>query len=179
MDAKTFMDRLDELVKRIYRFQDSQESISNIKDEIYKFLDQNYEIYLNSDFDKREEIRELVKKHHTSSETPKMLDLFLIGYVQQAAKQINLTGDKKWLTRGLVVASMENNLLDQRDSTFSLSCLYVMAEERKLDPKTAFQAIAEISSDKVSSGGIIPMSELIRNTPNIAHRTYNDWKKFN
>ena len=178
MNAKSFLGQFDQLVTRIYRFQDSNESMSNIKDEIYEFLDENHGIYPNSNSEEREEIRELVKKHHTSSETPKMLDLFLIGYVQRAAKQINLTGDKTWLLRGLVVASMENNLLDQRDSTFSLSYLYVMAEERKLDPKTVFQDIAAMSSDEISSGGIIPMSELMRNIPNIAHKTYDDWKKF-
>ena len=176
MNAKTFIDQFDQLVTRIYRFEDAHESMSNIRDEIYEFLDQHYGIYLSSNSKEREEIRELVKKHHSSSETPKMLDLFLIGYVQHSAKQINLTGDEKWLLRGLVVASMENNLLDQRDITFSLSYLYVMAEGRNLDPNTAFQAIAEISSDNVSSGGIIPMSELMRNTPNIARKTYDDWK---
>jgi hypothetical protein len=74
---------------------------------------------------------------------------------------------------------MENSLLDQRDDTFSLSYLYVMAEEKNLNPMPEFQAIAELSSDEISSGGIISMNELIKNIPNIAHKRYDDWKEYN
>ena len=141
-------------------------------------MDQNYQTYINSNFQEREEIRELVKKHQTSSETPNMLDLFLIGYVQMAAEKIKSKGDKRLLLSGLVVSSIENSLRDQRDNTFSLAYLYVMAEEKNLNPKPEFQAIAEISGDETSSGGNISMKELINNFPNIARQTYNDWKKF-
>ncbi|MEO7840470.1 MAG: hypothetical protein ABIU06_14070 [Anaerolineales bacterium] len=178
MITKKFIDQFDQLVMRIYRFQDSHESISNIKDEIYGFLDQNYETYLNSNSQVRKEIRDLVKKHHTSGESPNFLDLFLIGYVQRAAEKIKTTGDKVWLARGLAVATIEDSLLDQRDSTFSLSYLYVMAEEKDLNPRPEFQAIAEISSDEVSSGGIISMSELMKNIPNIARKQYDNCKEF-
>jgi hypothetical protein len=108
-----------------------------------------------------------------------MLVLFLIGYVQMAAKNIKLSNDRTWLLRGLVVSSIENCLLDQRDNTFSLSYLYVMAEEKNLDPKPEFQAVAEISSDEISSGGTVSMKELLNNIPNIARKTYDDWKEFN
>lgn len=179
MNAKTFIDQFDQLVIRIYRYQDSHESMGNIKDKIYEFLDQNYDIYLRSSPEERKKIRDLVKKHHTSTESPKMLVLFLIGYVQLAAKNIKLSDDRTWLLRGLVVSSIENCLLDQRDNTFSLSYLYVMAEEKNLNPKPEFQAVAEISSDEISSGGKISMKELINNIPNIARKTYDDWKEFN
>ena len=142
--------------------------MSNIKREIYEFLDQNYETYINSNSKERAEIRALVKKHHTSSETPNMLDLFLIGYIQTAAQNIQSTGDKIWLLRGLVASSIENCLRDQRDNMFSLSYLYVMAKEKKLKPKPEFQAIAELSSDEISSGGIISMSKLMKDIPDIA-----------
>ena len=179
MNAKMFMDQFDQLINRIYRFQDSHKSMSDIKDKIYKFLDQNYDIYLKSDPEEREEIREFVRKHYTSSESPNMLNLFLIGYIQTAAKNIQSTGDKTWLLRGLVVSAIENSLRDQRDNTFSLAYLYVMAEERSLNPKPEFQEIAEISSKELSSAGTMSMSELMANIPNIAHKTYNAWKDHN
>ncbi len=179
MNAKTFIDQFDQLVKRIYRFQDSHESIIDIKDEIYQFLDQNYETYLNSNTKEREEIRDLVQKHHTSSETPNMLDLFLIGYVQMAGEKIKLTSEKTWLLRGLVGASIEKSLRDQRDNTLSLAYLYMMVEEKNLNPKPEFQAIAEISSNELSSAGTVSMRELMKNIPNIARKTYDDWKEFN
>ena len=152
--------------------------MSDIKDKIYEFLDQYYDIYLDSSSEEREEIREMVRRHHTSSETPNMLDLFLIGYIQVAAKKIRSTGDKTWLLRGLAVSSIENSLRDQRDNTFTLSYLYVMAEEKNLNPKPEFQAMAEISSKELSSGGTISMSELMNNIPEIAHHTYYDWLKY-
>ena len=179
MNAEIFIDQFDQLVTRVYRYQDSHESMGNIKDKIYEFLDQNYDIYLRSSPEERKKIRDLVKKHHTSTESPNMLALFLIGYVQIAAKNIKLSDDKTWLLRGLVVSSIENCLLDQRDNTFSLSYLYVMAEENNLNPKPEFQAVAEISSDEISSGGIISMRELMKSVPNIARKTYDDWKEFN
>ncbi|HET9908696.1 MAG TPA: hypothetical protein VFQ23_18755 [Anaerolineales bacterium] len=91
-----------------------------------------------------------------------MLDLFLIGYVQVAAENIQATGDKTWLLRGLVVSSIENSLRDQRDNAFSLAYLYVMAEEKNLNPNSEFHEIAELSSDEISSGGSISMKELIK-----------------
>ena len=178
MDAKVFIEQFDQLMNRIYRYQDTHDSIGAIKDEIYEFLNQNYEVYLNSNLEERKEIRELVKQHHMGSESPNMLVLFLIGYIQVAAKNIQSTGDKTWLLRGLVVSSIENSLRDQRDNTFSLSFLYVMAEEKNLNPKPEFQAIAEISSKELSSAGTIPMSELMNNIPEIAHKTYNDWIRY-
>jgi len=179
MDAKLFVEQFDQLVKRIYRYQDSNESMGDIRDAIYEFLNQNYLTYINSNSKQREEIRDLVKKHYASSETPNMLDLFLIGYIQIAAKNIQSTGDKAWLLRGLVVSSIENSLRDQRDNTFSLAYLYVMAEEKNLNPKSEFQAIAELSSKELSSAGTISMSELMKHIPSIARKTYDDWKEFN
>lgn len=178
MNAKMFINQFDQLINRIYRFQDSNESMSHIKEKIYEFLDLNYETYLNSNLEERKEIREFIKKHHTGSETPNFLALFLIGYVQMAGEKIKLTGDRIWLLRGLVAASIENSLLDQRDSTFSLASLYVMAEKQNLNPKLEFQAAAEISSHEPSYVGTISMSELMKNIPDIAHQTYNDWIKY-
>ena len=177
MNAKRFVDHLDQFVTRIHRFQDSNESLSQIKDELYGFLDQNYETYLNSNAREREEIRKAIKRHHESNETPNLLDLFLIGYVQRAGKNMTLTSDKIWLIRGLVVSAMEDGIRDQRDTTISLAYLYTTSEERHLNPKLEFQAMAEISSDEISSGGSISMSELLRRIPNIAQKTYNPWKE--
>ena len=178
MNANEFIEQFDQLINRIYRFQDSQESMRDSKDKIYKFLDQNYDVYLTSNPEERDEIRELVKKYHTSSELPVWLDLYLIGYIQRAAENIQTTGEKIWLLRGLVVASIENSLLDQRDDTFSLSYLYVMAEEKHLNPKAEFQKISEISSKELSSAGTMSMSELMNNISKIAYETYNNWIKY-
>jgi len=177
MNAYKFIKQFDQLINKFYQFQDSQESMNEIKDKIYKFLDQNYDVYLTSSPEECEEIKELVKKYHTNPELPIWFDLLLIGYIQQAAENIQSTGDKKWCFRGLVVASIENSLLDQRDNTFLLSYLYVMDEERNQNPKLEFQAIAELSSDQISYEGRISMKELIIKVPNIAHETYNGWLK--
>ena len=173
-----FVDVFDQLVTRIYRYQDSHQSLDHIKDDIYEFLDNNYETYLNASSEERDAIRRFVRKHHTSHQRPNLLALFLIGYVQRASEKIKSTGDKTWLIRGLTVSSMENGILDPRDSTFSLAYLYVMAEEKDLDPKPEFQAFSESSSDEILPGITTSMKELIKTIPNIARRTYNDWKEF-
>jgi hypothetical protein len=178
MNAKMFIEQFDQLIDRIYRFQDTHESFGDIKNKIYEFLDRNYDVYLKSSSEEREKIRELVKKHHVGSKSLNMLDLFLIGYIQTAAKNIKSTGDKTWLLRGLVVSAIENSLRDQRDNTFSLAYLYVMAEEKNLNPRPEFQAIAELSSNELSSAGTLSMSELMQDVPDIAHKTYNDWIKY-
>ena len=95
-----------------------------------------------------------------------------------AIESIERTGEKIWLTRGLVVCSIEDSIMDQRDNIIYLSRLYVAAEEKSLNPKPEFQAIAEISSDEISSGGNVSMSELMKNIPNIARTTYENWKEY-
>ena len=173
-----FVEQFDQLVTRIYRYQDSHESLAQIKGDMYEFLDNHCETYLNASSEERDAVRRFVRKHHTSEQTPNLLALFLIGYVQRASKKIKSTGDKTWLIRGLTVSSMENGILDPRDSAFSLAYLYVMAEEKNLDPKPDFQSFAESSSDEILPGKTISMKELIKTIPNIARKTYNDWKEF-
>jgi len=178
MNSNEFIEQFDQLIGRIHQFQDSNESMSNKKNKFYNFLDRNYCVYVTSGPVERREIRELVKKYHMSSELSGWLDIFLIGYIQRAAENIQSTGDKAWLLRGLVVASIENSLLDQRDDSFSLSYLYVMAEEQNLNPNPEFQKVGEISSKELSSAGTMSMSELMKSIPSVARKTYNDWKEF-
>ena len=178
MNANEFIEQFDQLIYKIYQFQDSNESMSDKKDKIYDFLDRNYDVYLTSSLEEREKIRELVKNYHMNSEMSGWLDLFLIGYIQRAAENIQTTGDKTWLLRGLAVASIENSLLDQRDDSFSLSYLYVMAEEKHLNPNPEFQKVAEISSKELSLAGTVSTSELMKSIPSVAHKIYNDWKEF-
>jgi hypothetical protein len=171
------IDHLDQFITRIYRFQDSNESLGQIQDELYKFLDQNYETYLHSNAEEREEIRKAIRRYYESPGTPNMLDLFLIGYVQRAGENILSTSDRTWLTRGLVVCAMEDSIRDERDNTISLAYLYTTSEEKNLNPRLEFQAIAEIASDEISSGGNISMRELLRSIPDIAQKPTIPGKK--
>ena len=173
MASKAFLDQFNQVIVSLTNALEASGAIRKFKDELFFFLDKNYELYLSASPEERNEIRKIVKRHFTP-----FLDLFLFSYVQRAIENIERTGEKIWLIRGLVVCSIENSIRDQRDNTTYLSFLYIAAEEKSLNPKPEFQAIAEISSDEFSSGGNVSMSELMKNIPKIARTTYENWKEY-
>ena len=175
--SKAFIDQFNQVIALLTNALESSGSIRKFRDELFFFLDQNHEFYLSASPEERDEIRKIVKRQLTTNETA-FIDSFLFGYMQRAIENIERTGEIIWLTRGLVACSIEDSIRDQRDNTTHLSLLYIAAEEKSLNPKPEFQAIAEISSDEISSGGNISMSELMKNIPNIARTTYENWKEY-
>jgi hypothetical protein len=175
--SKAFLDQYNQVVAPLTNALEASGAIIKFKDELFFFLDKNYELYLSASPEERNEIRKIVKRYLNINET-RFLDLFLFSYMQRAIESIERTGEKIWLTRGLVACSIENGIWDQRDNTNYLSLLYIAAEEKSLYPKPEFQAVSEISSDEVSSGGNVSMSELMKNIPNISHMEYENWKEY-
>ena len=173
MTSKAFLDQFNQVIVPLTNALEASGAIRKFKDELFFFLDKNYEFYLSASPEERNEIRKIVKRHFTP-----FLDQFLFIYMQRAIESIERTGEKIWLIRGLVACSIEDSIRDQRDNTTHLSLLYIAAEEKSLNPKPEFQAIAEISSDEISSGGNVSMSELMKNIPNIVRTTYENWKEY-
>jgi hypothetical protein len=127
--------------------------------EIYDFIDQNYEVYLNTTPNERAGIRNLAEKlwepNHCFGD-------FLRKYVRERViKEIRLTRKRIWLLRGLVAMSIENSSIDYRDTLTSLAELYIVAEENGIKPKIDFEAIAKISSNDIPRGGSTSMSNLM------------------
>lgn len=133
--------------------------------EIYDFIDQNYGVYLNATLQECEEIRKAVSNCYYVNEKGgfwRFLEDSFLRYVKERAiPKIKETGDKTWLTRGLVAMSIENSGIDDRDSIMALSELRKASREKNIDPNPEFEKIAKISSNEKPRGGEIPMRKLM------------------
>lgn len=141
--------------------------------EFFDFLDNNYELYIETTSEQRQEIRTAFSNcyvvSNSGSVTHFMEDL-LMEYLDERVR-INLreTGDKNWLLRGLVAISLENCGIDYRDTLTQLVYLYIAAEEKGIDPESEFQAIAKLSSNEGPRGGSEPMSKMMAETHDSAY----------
>jgi hypothetical protein len=158
---------LEHYSKALKEFELQLRNQNDLIGEIYNFLEQNYDVYLSANPHEREEIRKTVSDSYyvdnRGSVNHFLEDLFLRYGRERAIPKIKETGDKTWLTRGLIAISLENSGIDYRDSILLLHELYKVADERNLDPKTEFMKIAQISSIETPRGGSTPMSKMMAN----------------
>jgi hypothetical protein len=134
----------------------------------YNFLDQNYEVYSNGSVEQCAEIRATVNQCYyldTRDGIHRFLENLLLRHAERVTKEINLSGDRKWLLRGLVAMSMENSGVDFRDTLIHLADLYIAAEHKITIPGQDFKKTAKISSHEKPRGGETPVSEMMENTP--------------
>ncbi len=174
MEQKELITQFNNAVSLINQALDSSEAYKKASEELFSFLDQNYVFYLNSNPEERDEIREIIKTNNEHN----LIDSFLLGYAQRAIENIESSGAKEWLIRALVVLAMEDGVLDHRDTIELLAHLFVAAEEKALSPDAEFQEIAKISNNKPSIPGAKPMSEILLEIPNIAHKINDERKKY-
>ena len=156
---------LDEYYAQLKKLEESIRAKHDLLSEIYNFLDLNYEIYLQASPQQRDEIRGIIGNCYFvdhRGHINRFLEDMLMRYVdERAIEKIRSTGDKIWLLRGLVAMSMENSGSDFRDSLIHLARLYVVAEEKGLNPEPEFQKVAQISSNENPRGGPRPMKEMM------------------
>lgn len=152
-------------VKALKEFQVDLRNQSDLISEIYNFIDRNYVVYLNATAQECAEIRNKVTNCYHVDEhgnANRFLENLFFEYTKERAiPKLEETGDKIWLTRGLVAMSIENSGIDYRDSILALSDLRKTAIEKKLDPEPEFARIAQISSNETPRGGSTPMSKLM------------------
>jgi hypothetical protein len=173
-----FINQFAQLHLQITNSLTSTEGVRKSKDKLYNFLDMNYETYIISNSEERNEIREFFKKIDKGRITKTFLDHFLLGYIQRCAENIELGGEKVWLVRGLVVNAIEDGILDHRDNVNVLAYLFVAANDKGLDPKIEYQKIAEIVNNEPSLEGSKPMSQIILEIPDKAYKINEERKKF-
>lgn len=161
MSAIDFINQFNHLSTQIQNSFTSAEAIRISKEELYLFLDKNYETYLNSNFEERMKIRKIFKELHSNDQTNNFLDFFMLGYIQTAIGKIEVNGEKEWLIRGLTVAAIEDGICDHRDSIDLLTQLFVTAKEKDLEPEIEFQKISKLANDKPSLSGSKPMSQIM------------------
>ncbi len=151
--------------KAFKEFETNLRTQNDLLGEIYDFLDKNYEVYLNASLEECEEIRKTVTNCYHSDNNGKanrfLEDLFFRYTKEIAIPKLKETGDKIWLTKGLIAMSLENSGIDYRDSIMALSDLRKVANEKNLDPEPEFIRIAKISSNEKPRGGETPMRQLM------------------
>ena len=178
MDAQTFLNKLRGLA-------DSYKQLQQNSNEVFDYLDTNYEVYIDATSEEREKIRSFIAEQRY--DVPKegitfYLAYLLLLYVKERvipnlkpARKISIFDKLKGtsespedivqLLRGLVSLSMENNVEKYTDEGYGygvsslvlLADLYVTAEERGIKPKKYFQQIASVSSKE----GVVPMNDFM------------------
>lgn len=156
-------------------------SYSDHETVIYEFLDDTYELYLNTTNENRKEIRQIIKDydHEDTPEGgygPAPFRFWLDKYTIRPIKKLKATGDKIWLMRGLVAISILDGINYKPNDEEHLARLYVAAENSGMDPKPIFEKISAISSIEPNKSGEASMSEIIANTPNVAHKIVDELK---
>lgn len=163
IESRESMEKFENAVDE---FKKETRNKRDLVNEIFNFFDENYEAYFQATEEQRRRIRETVyKSYYPSVPLSNFYIDLLHEYVRERAiGQLNSTGDKVWLIRGLVAISMENMGSDWRDTMGMLETLYKSAESKGIHPEPFFAKIAEISSREVPDGGDRPMSEFMAKT---------------
>ena len=157
----------------LQKFESQLREQQDLIGELFDFLDNNFETYINATQEQRREIRISINNCYMVSDrgsvTRFMEDLLMKYLDERIRKNLRKTGDKIWLLRGLVAISLENCGVDYRDTLRQLVYLYIAAEDKGIDPEEDFQSIAKISSQEEPRGGSAPMSGMMARTRNSAY----------
>ena len=178
MNQITLIHQFDKLVSFTGHALTSSDALKTSKDNLFDFLDQNHDFYLQAKVEERSEIRNIVRKYEENSDHPYMIDFFLLGYMQRAIKNIELTGKKNWLIRGLIASAIEDGIRDHRDTIELLAHLFVASEKQNLNPEPEFRKIATIANNEPSIPGSKPMSQILLEIPSIAHKINDERIKY-
>jgi hypothetical protein len=178
IESREDREKLENAVDEFKKETRSKYDLINV---IFNFFDSNYEVYLHATDEQRSEIRSVI--HARYYEGPQsgivhymgnfFIDLLWEYIRERAVKELESTGDKVWLKRGLVAVSMENCGVDYRDSLSLLASLYSAAKQKGINPEPIFQEIAKISSHEIAPGGSTPMSEMMANVDDSTVRNYS------
>ena len=169
INAKESMAKFNEAVKQ---FEKEVLQKRNLFEEIFAFFDTNYEAYVKATDLQRSEVRSIISdtfcnlrykekplRYYESS----YMQMIIKKYREHVFKEFESTSDEIWLTRALVAVSIEDCCCDFRETLTYLSRLYVMAEQKNVEPKKLFDPIAEISSHETKVGYSTPLSEIMMN----------------
>ena len=142
----------------VKQFEETIRKQYDLIEEIYDFLDLNYESYRRATPEERTEIRSIIKnnqypvpKKGISYYMDYYLASLLLKYVKQRAiANLRSSGENIWVDRGLVGISIENFTVDYLDTLSLLADLYVTSMEKKVYPEFRFKEISSISDGEMS-----------------------------
>jgi hypothetical protein len=184
MNLETYKKQLIEFAShKNMNYMNSTALYGNYENSIHEFLDNSFEIYLKATPESRKEIRQIIKDYDheyppEGGRSPMPFRFWLGKYGIRPIKKLKATGDVIWLMRGLVAISILDGINYRPKDEEHLAHLYVTAEGKGIDPKPMFQEVSAISNNEPSKSGEISTSELIANTPNVAHDIVNQLKNW-
>jgi hypothetical protein len=120
----------------------------------YIYLHEMLDNYLGADEPNRVTIRQSLAKH-------KILVYHLPGYVGKAEKELDKSGDAKWLLRGLGAVSVLDGLEDIRDVYPALNKLYRTAERVGIEPDPYFKQVGAISNPEKTRDYSLPTRQIL------------------
>lgn len=165
MGTREFQDKIKGYAEQYRAWKKMGTAVSQVNEEvipsdlteaIYTFLNQEYDLYIKATQEECDAIR-------ASFSINREFEDLLLGYVFDAAKELLLTRNVKWLERGLVAASLENSGRDYRDTYRSVDELYKTAKDVGIDPNPYFQKAASLASREKPRGGSTPLHVLLGN----------------
>lgn len=128
---------------------------NELPEEIYSFLDQNIETYLNASDEERNQTRKVCEDTAFTE--------FLCKYAYRANEQLKTSKDIIWFTRGVTAISIENFWIDFRDVIQYLHELHNTATKIGVDPHPVLQHISIASSQEIPRGGPVAVSNVLKN----------------
>ena len=183
MNVDAYKNRLIEFALHLNKPFDSVISSNNFHNNVCEFLGENYQVYLSASTDEQKNIRKIIKEHNRNDivegdPLSGPLSSILWQYSSRARRQLETSGNDIWLIRGLVAISILDGIHYRPDDEIQLARLFVVAEEKGLNPRPVFQLISELSSNEPTELGEISTSRLIATTPNTAHQTVDEFNKW-
>ncbi len=168
----TKMDEVRNFHKEVEEFRNGLQKQYDLPEDIFRFLDENYGVYLTATQEQQIAIRNAIKNAtyvDQRGSVSHFIEDLLTEYADRARKKLRETSDSVWIQRGLVAISLEDCGTDYRDTITQLAYLYIAAQEMGIEPEAEFQAIAKISSHEKPRGGSESMSQMMASTHNSAY----------
>jgi hypothetical protein len=125
----------------------------NPRPKLFQLSKQLCSAYLNCDSDERAEIRDFVAQREC-------LRVCLCRYARHLIPQINSSEAIHTLRIALAALSIENCSFDFRDTLTTIADLHVSAEQVGIDAKPIFEAIGQLSTATLTSGGCDSVADI-------------------
>jgi hypothetical protein len=129
---------------------------SQVRESLQQMVDQLCTFYLTVSDEERDHVRKLAEPHHS-------LHQGLIDHIGWTCQRIKSPADSEWLRRGLAAVSIENNLLDYRDTYNALGALYLVGVRAGIDPSPYFGEAGQLSSSGTNPTTKSPMRDFLAN----------------
>jgi hypothetical protein len=142
---------------------------ADLERDLRQFIEELCDIYLSTDAETAEEIRQLVA-------TRECFHLEVKAYQLTAPDQITGPSDVQQFRRGLAALSIEDDFYDWRDTISTIELLYFAAQEAGIDPRPHFAEVATKSSQVNGHSSYTPLGKTLEQVANSGIEHYRSDK---